>query len=435
MRDAANNDDDSRDQQAHNGRRDNEDLGPGYEAFFCLPTDKVNAKGRGGKGQVHGVCTLVRKRPGIGIIMADGAEERGVLGRKMIQKDSRSSKKPNEQEQDHSPWTIDTLPWDHEGRILVLTIPFSSPSPIPPSSTFSNPSHLGLKLLNLYLPNGTSLPYYPPPPAFSSSSSFPSWSSASLSTSPTRHHYKRSFHTHLAHTIQSYEQKGWIVLLAGDMNISRTALDSFPALRMGAEHVVNRADFERKFFCSKGKEKEGGKVGGDGDGDGGDGLDLDLVDTFRELHPQAKKYSYRPRKEGKEFGGGGDRVDMIIGSRGFVEGSIAFTSSSASPPGKSSSQTSEKVEQLVGREQKEGSAQDHGHGHGAGKIQAIEIDDGTDAPHGTPGGLENHGARGEGKILVEADICDCEEERAASDHVPIWVGLDLQRCYESEPPE
>ena len=218
------------------------------------------------------------------------------------------------------------------------------------------------------------------------------------------------------------------------MNISRTALDSFPALRMGAEHVVNRADFERKFFCSKEKEKEGGKVGGDGDGDGdgGDGLDLDLVDTFRELHPQAKKYSYRPRKEGRGFGGGGDRVDMIIGSQGFVEGSIASTSSSASPPGKPSSQTSsEKVKQLEGHQKEEGRAPDRGAGT---EGQAAEIiDDGTDAHHGTFGGLENHGNIRQGKILVEADICDCEEERAASDHVPIWVGLDLQRCYESEP--
>ena len=396
-----------RDQQAYNGREEKKDAGPGYEAFFCLPTDRTNAKGRGGKGQVHGVCTLVRKRLGIGgIVMAEGAEERGVLGREMIQGDDRLGKKQlNEYEQEHSIWTIDTLPWDREGRILVLTIPFSSPRRI--ASTSSTPS-LGLKLLNLYLPNGTSLPYYPPPssPSFSRSSSTPT----------TRHNYKRSFHTHLAHTVHTYEQKGWMVLLAGDMNISRTVLDSFPALRMGAEHVVNRADFERKFFSfSSKKEKERGGLG--------------LVDIFRHLHPEAKKYSYRPRKERRGFGGGGDRVDMIIGSRGFVDDStLTSSSSSCASPGKRLNQSSGEMNQLEGREQKESSgSQDHG--HGAGRIQAVDItDDGTDAPpHGIPGITENHGARGRlGTILVEADICDCEEERAASDHVPIWVGLDLQ---------
>ena len=33
-------------------------------------------------------------------------------------------------------------------------------------------------------------------------------------------------------------------------------------------------------------------------------------------------------------------------------------------------------------------------------------------------------------LIIEADICDCEGERRESDHVPVWVGLDMSGLIE-----
>ena len=218
---------------------DNEDQGPEYEAFFCLPTDTVNARGMRGSGKVHGICTLVRKRPDICIKSEDGSgsgEEVIGSAASPLQASSSSSSSSNSAEN----WTVRPVDWDHEGRCLILTIPF--PTPTAPSSMTSStlprqhprPSKKGLKILNLYMPNGTDLPYYHSPP----------------STSPptTRHVYKRHFHAHLARLVRDLESESWMVVMAGDMNISRTEMDSYPQLRPGHEHVTNRRDFERKFL-------------------------------------------------------------------------------------------------------------------------------------------------------------------------------------------
>ena len=56
----------------------------------------------------------------------------------------------------------------------------------------------------------------------------------------------------------------------------------------------NRADFEEKFI--KG---------------------LGMVDTFRFVHgEERRKFSYRPRN--KPWGAGGDRVDMVLVTKGLV---------------------------------------------------------------------------------------------------------------------
>ncbi|KAI4249582.1 MAG: hypothetical protein L6R42_008922 [Xanthoria sp. 1 TBL-2021] len=76
------------------------------------------------------------------------------------------------------------------------------------------------------------------------------------------------------------------------MNISQTPLDSYPQLRMGKEHVINRQHFADTFM--KRKDEEG----------------LGMRDSFREMHGQERKYSYRP--PGKAWGEGMDRVDLIL---------------------------------------------------------------------------------------------------------------------------
>lgn len=166
-------------------------------------------------------------------------------------------------------------------------------------------------VVNVYAVNGTTNDYRDP---------------ATGKVVGDRHDRKRIFHSLLRDEVRRYEDKGWDVVVAGDINISRSHIDSFPQLRMGEEHVWNRVDFEEKFM-----------------------KDLNMLDTFRLLHGQQRKFTYRPRN--KPWGAGGDRVDMILVTKGL-------------------------------------------------------------------------GAHGR---IREAGILDSEEERGPSDHVPLFVGLDLGR--------
>ncbi|KAL8934335.1 MAG: hypothetical protein Q9216_005962 [Gyalolechia sp. 2 TL-2023] len=196
-----------------------------YDAHFCLPRDKHNATGFGGK--VYGVCTLIRR---------DMAA-------------SSSTK---------------TVDWDLEGRVLLTEFP----------------DH-GIVVFNIYAVNGTANPYRDP---------------GSGKVIGDRHMRKRVFHEELRDECKRYEDQGWKVVVAGDMNVSQTSQDSYPQLRMGKEHVANRAHFRDCFM--KGKE-EGG---------------LGMRDTFREVRGEEAKFSYRPR--GRVWGDGMDRVDLILVSQG-----------------------------------------------------------------------------------------------------------------------
>lgn len=152
--------------------------------------------------------------------------------------------------------------WDLEGRVLLVGIP-----------------SLAVVVVNLYAVNGTTNDYRDPQTG---------------KVVGDRHDRKRELHTLLAEEVKRYEQQGWEMVVAGDINISRTKIDSFPQLRMGEEHVRNRADFEEKIIKGVG-----------------------MVDTFRMVRADERKYSYRPRN--KPWGAGGDRVDMILVSRGLRE--------------------------------------------------------------------------------------------------------------------
>ena len=225
-----------------------------YNAYFCLPRDKYNATGFGGK--VYGVCTLIRRD------VPDPATK--------------------------------TVEWDLEGRVLLVEI-----------------HKWKLMVVNVYAVNGTTKDYR---------------EHATGKVVGNRHDRKRIFHSLLRDEVRRYEDKGWDVIVAGDINISRSSIDSFPQLRMGEEHVRNRADFEEKFI-----------------------KDLGMADTFRLVRGQQKSFTYRPRN--KPWGMGGDRVDMILVTKGL-------------------------------------------------KAQ---------------------------RRVMEADVLDSEEERGPSDHVPLFVELDIGR--------
>lgn len=81
-----------------------------YRAFFSLPTDKVNARGFGGK--LYGVCTLVRED----LFASNGAESDDI--------------------------SANPVDWEREGRVIALALP-----------------NRKLLVLNVYAVNGTDYPY------------------------------------------------------------------------------------------------------------------------------------------------------------------------------------------------------------------------------------------------------------------------------------
>ncbi|KAL8984982.1 MAG: hypothetical protein Q9177_004560 [Variospora cf. flavescens] len=195
-----------------------------YDAHLCLPRDKHNATGFGGK--VYGVCSLIRR-------------------------DIAASS------------TTKTVDWDLEGRVLITEIPVD-----------------GIVVFNIYAVNGTTNPYRDP---------------ASGKVIGDRHTRKRQFHAELRNECARYDHQGWAVVVAGDLNIAQTEADSWPELRVGKEHVLNRKHFKECFMNGRG---EGG---------------LEMRDTFREVKGEERKFTYRPR--GRVWGEGMDRVDLIMASQ------------------------------------------------------------------------------------------------------------------------
>ena len=186
---------------------------------------------RGFGGKVYGVCMLIR--------------------------DSLFSTELIEPEKD-----IQEAKWDLEGRVLVLKIPKKK-----------------LVIFNVYAVNGTENAYRSP---------------RTGEIIGTRHDRKRAFYTELKNECRLYENKGWVVVIAGDLNIARSPIDGFPGRRMGEAHVKNRRDFEEKFIQ---KSEEG----------------LGMIDSFRALHGEEMKYSYR--SPSRAWGSSCDRVDLILLSR------------------------------------------------------------------------------------------------------------------------
>lgn len=191
---------------------------------------------RGFGGKVYGVCMLIRED--------------------LLEDESTSERLTQD------------MAWDLEGRVLKFEL-------------YSKM----LVIFNVYAVNGTDNPYKDP---------------TTGQISGTRHDRKRAMHSDLATSVRNYEDRGWHVIVAGDLNIARAPLDGFPGIRQATTHVDNRADFEKKFML--GRESGG----------------LDMLDTFRALHGKEQKYSYRPR--GVPWGSSCDRVDLILASRSVEQG-------------------------------------------------------------------------------------------------------------------
>ncbi|HEY2366887.1 MAG TPA: endonuclease/exonuclease/phosphatase family protein [Polyangiaceae bacterium] len=128
--------------------------------------------------------------------------------------------------------------WDREGRALFTLFPKRK-----------------LALVNVYAVNGTGKPYF---------------DHELGRIRGTRHEYKRRFNRKLMESCVGMKRQAFELVLAGDWNISRTKLDVTPRLRTEVPHAKARKQFNETFMPT-----------------------LDVVDVFRELHPDAKKYTWR----------------------------------------------------------------------------------------------------------------------------------------------
>lgn len=247
-----------------------------YQLDAVLPRDKYNA--RGFQRKLYGVATILR---------TDFARE--CVAR------------------------VRDVEWDLEGRVSVVEM-LPSPTCNDPGTKRLRKSYRPLALLNIYAVNGTAAPYRSPTTGL---------------VIGTRHDHKRAFHSRLRDECLMLEARGFDVVIAGDLNVARGPLDGHPNLRVWPRvHCGNRRDFEGKFF---GRGGVGGvrERGEDGYGDGnlgGDGVEgdenkgercLDLVDVWRAMHGDERKYTYYPRT--REWGSSCDRVDMALVSRRLWE--------------------------------------------------------------------------------------------------------------------
>lgn len=253
-----------------------------YTLDVNLPRDKFNARGFGGK--LYGVGTILRE---------DFASQHVA--------------------------TIRHAEWDQEGRVSIVELQGASDG-CSGRNTESNDhgeksTPRPLALINVYAVNGTSAPYRSPEDG---------------QTMGTRHDHKIYFHSKLRDECLRLEQRGFDVVVAGDLNVARGRLDGHPNLRTWPrQHCVNRADFNTKFFGKDDNDRAGAYVGQD-DVDSGE-ISFQGVDVFRALRGPERKYTYHPRGE-DEWGSSCDRVDLIIASKGLYEdGAIGDTGILDSP--------------------------------------------------------------------------------------------------------
>jgi len=130
-----------------------------------------------------------------------------------------------------------TPPWDREGRVVVVEL-----------------ARKKLAVVNLYAVNGTSKPYY---------------DHELERVHGDRHAFKRRVNGLVADEARALAERGLRVVLVGDWNISRAAIDTHPRLRTEEPHARARRELNDEIIPS-----------------------LDVVDAFRALHPTAKKYTW-----------------------------------------------------------------------------------------------------------------------------------------------
>lgn len=130
-----------------------------------------------------------------------------------------------------------TLPWDREGRVVVVEL-----------------AKKKLAIVNVYAVNGTSKPYF---------------DHELGRVHGDRHAFKRRVNRAIADEARALAARGFRLVLVGDWNISRAAIDTHPRLRTEEPHARARRELNDEIIPA-----------------------LDVVDAFRALHPTAKKYTW-----------------------------------------------------------------------------------------------------------------------------------------------
>lgn len=156
---------------------------------------------------------------------------------------------------------FETFPWDKEGRVVVALL--DAPR---------------LAIANVYAVNGTDRPYF---------------DHALGLVSGDRHAFKRRFIEALGSDMRAIRDRGYRLVLTGDWNTSREAIDTHPRLRAEEPHALARQRFNDEFLPG-----------------------LDVVDVFRQRHPEARAYSWFNRSARKLDAA---RVDFTLVSRSLVD--------------------------------------------------------------------------------------------------------------------
>lgn len=152
-----------------------------------------------------------------------------------------------------------TPTWDREGRVVVTAIPSRK-----------------LAIVNLYAVNGTSKAYLDPETG---------------APSGDRHAYKQRFQEQLLDLGDELRATADVVL-AGDWNVSLTAKDVTPRLRVEEPHATARAKLTARF------ERDG------------------WIDAFRTAHPETRAYTWFGRTRTGALDAA--RVDYIVVSAGLA---------------------------------------------------------------------------------------------------------------------
>ena len=146
-------------------------------------------------------------------------------------------------------WRGHVPDWDREGRVVVVR-------------------RRGLSIVNVYAVNGTSKPHYDETGAIRGD----------------RHRFKRCFQARVMDLGRELRQHGAVVM-AGDWNVSRDALDTYPRLRTEAPHAQARAELNTRIA------EEG------------------FFDVWRERHPTTQAYTWFNRRS---RGLDAARVDYVL---------------------------------------------------------------------------------------------------------------------------
>ncbi|MET0284861.1 MAG: exodeoxyribonuclease III [Polyangiales bacterium] len=159
------------------------------------------------------------------------------------------------------PRWLEAPPWDREGRVLVCALD-------------------GCTVVNAYAPNGTAKPHYQ--------------DGAVLGT---RSDFKLRFQRALLEHVRPFASE---LVMLGDWNVSRTALDVYPRLRRESPHAEARAMWNDEVLPS-----------------------LELLDVFRAQHPEQRAYTWFSRGAARRDKLDAARVDYALVARSLQERVVA----------------------------------------------------------------------------------------------------------------